>query len=203
VFQERVQQEAAGFVDDTAEAEIGSDAALVQATLLGNHHAFRTLMERYLSLVAVQFHGRVAAAADAEDLLQETFLAAYRHLPTLRSPENFRPWLLKIARNQLALYHRGRRIIHPQDPPPDMQDPAPDPSQAAQQSEFALMVERVTGALPEKYRTVLYLSLREGQSLTQIALQLGLKESTARMQYLRGMKLLRQRLQKLGVLPPI
>ena len=48
---------------------------------------------------------------DAEDILQETFMKAYKHLWQLRSPESLRPWMYRIATNELNRYFRKRTPI--------------------------------------------------------------------------------------------
>lgn len=48
---------------------------------------------------------------DAEDILQETFMKAYRHLWQLRSPESLKPWLMRIATNEMNRYFRKRRAV--------------------------------------------------------------------------------------------
>ena len=179
------------------------DGALVEAVLAGNDQAYRVLMERYLPLISAHLQAKLGSASDREDLTQEVFLTAYRRLATLRNREAFRPWLVKIAKNQLALHYRQPRVLPgeifkgTEEP-----DPGPNPSQAAERAEFSVLVEQALGAMKEKYRLVLYLSLREGMPLVEVAAQLGLRESAARMRYLRGMKLLRERLERLGALPP-
>ncbi len=52
---------------------------------------------------------RMEGTGDAEDLLQEICLAAWRNFPTLRDPEKFKPWLLQIARNQCRNYYAARK----------------------------------------------------------------------------------------------
>ena len=53
----------------------------------------------------VRFH--IASEMDAEDVLQETFLAAFQKFAQLRSVDSFKPWLLGIARNKCADYYRA------------------------------------------------------------------------------------------------
>ena len=77
------------------------DASLVAAVLAGNIPAFRQLVERHQGLVFTFARNLLRSPADAEDIAQETFLAAYRHLASFDTRRaRFRTWLLTIARNE-------------------------------------------------------------------------------------------------------
>lgn len=62
---------------------------------------------------------------DSEDILQETLIKAYRHLWTLRSDNSLKPWLFKIATNEINRYFRGRREAVPADGIPDSETVEP------------------------------------------------------------------------------
>ncbi|GAA3904991.1 RNA polymerase sigma factor [Microbacterium invictum] len=90
---------------DTA---VHSDAELVAAAARGNEHAFRTLYRAYVRPVFWLAYGLVGTRADAEDVAQETFLAAWRKLPDLElAGDSLLPWLVTICRFQCA--NRVRR----------------------------------------------------------------------------------------------
>ena len=75
-----------------------TDAELVRAVLDGEKQVFAKLVKRYerpVRAVALDVLGDYHLAAD---ISQETFVKAYEHLATLRRPEAFGPWLMKIAR---------------------------------------------------------------------------------------------------------
>jgi RNA polymerase sigma factor (sigma-70 family) len=86
------------------------DAALVARAASGSEHAFRTLYRAYVRPVYWLAHGLVGNAADAEDVTQETFMAAWRKLPELQlESDSLLPWLATICRFQAA--NRIRRQI--------------------------------------------------------------------------------------------
>ncbi|MCP4092562.1 MAG: RNA polymerase sigma factor [Planctomycetes bacterium] len=75
-----------------------SDFALVAAAKDGDREAFSVLLQRH----AAKVHAFLLAfvpPSEADDLMQETMLAAWRGLPTLQRPERVVPWLIGIARN--------------------------------------------------------------------------------------------------------
>lgn len=87
-----------------------SDAVLVRRVLAGERQAFARLVERYrdpLGRYAVRMLGN---AADAEDVLQDTFVRAYRSLTRCR-PDDFGRWLFAILVNRCRTHaaQRGRR----------------------------------------------------------------------------------------------
>lgn len=86
------------------------DAALVARAASGSEHAFRTLYRAYVRPVYWLAHGLVGNASDAEDVTQETFMAAWRKLPELQlESDSLLPWLVTICRFQAA--NRIRRQI--------------------------------------------------------------------------------------------
>lgn len=85
------------------------DAALVAQAAGGSEPAFRTLYRAYVRPVYWLAHGLVGNAADAEDVTQETFLVAWRKLPSLELVgESLLPWLATVCRFQAA--NRIRRL---------------------------------------------------------------------------------------------
>lgn len=84
-----------------------SDERLVSLTRRGNDAAFETLIGRYrVRLLAFSRH-MVGSAEDAEDILQEVWVAAHRAMLADDRPINVRPWLYRIARNR-SLNHLRR-----------------------------------------------------------------------------------------------
>lgn len=91
------------------EPAVRTDAALVAAAASGSDAAFRTLYRAYVRPVYWLAHGILGNAVDAEDVTQETFLAAWRKLPGMElAGESLLPWLATICRFQCA--NRVRRL---------------------------------------------------------------------------------------------
>ena len=86
------------------------DAELVTAAAAGDEQAFRALYRAYVRPVYWLAHSLVGTTADAEDVTQETFLAAWRKLPGLElASESLLPWLVTICRFQSANRIRRQR----------------------------------------------------------------------------------------------
>ena len=80
---------------------VSSDAVLVRAAQKGSSQAFTVLVERYHAPVLRYLTRQLGSAELAEDLVQETFLDAYRSLRQLDERRAFAAWLYQIARNNL------------------------------------------------------------------------------------------------------
>lgn len=86
------------------------DAALVASAASGSEHAFRTLYRAYVRPVYWLAHGLLRNPADAEEVTQETFLVAWRKIPSLQlQGESLLPWLATICRFQSANRMRAQR----------------------------------------------------------------------------------------------
>jgi RNA polymerase sigma-70 factor (ECF subfamily) len=105
----RVQQGRAEFARSRA-AEADADQALVERSRGGDEDAFAALVNRYGQPVLSLCYGSTLDAAEAEDLAQEVFLSAWRHLGRFRGESAFSTWLFALARN--ACVDRARRARH-------------------------------------------------------------------------------------------
>ncbi|MFS0867255.1 RNA polymerase sigma factor [Microbacterium sp. 179-B 1A2 NHS] len=97
------------------DAAVRTDAELVAAAAGGSEAAFRELYRAYARPVYWLAHGLVGNPADAEDVMQETFLAAWRKIPGLElAGESLLPWLVTICRfqsaNRVRRQQRDRRV---------------------------------------------------------------------------------------------
>jgi len=156
----------------------------VTAARAGDRAAFGRLFRRLAPLVHGVLLTRVRPA-EADDLMQDVFLAALERLPTLRDGAAVGGWLCAIARNRAADHHRRRRALV--ELPEDLGRPDAERAEA----ERAL---RAIRTLPEAYRETLVLRLVEGLSGQEIAEQVGLTPESVRVNLHRGMKMLREKL---------
>jgi RNA polymerase sigma-70 factor (TIGR02960 family) len=101
------------------------EQAILERARAGEEQAFRTLVEPYRRELQVHCYRLTGSLTDAEDLLQETLLAAWRGLAGFQQRSSLRSWLYRIATNQClnALRAAGRRI--PASPVPPFQPPEP------------------------------------------------------------------------------
>ena len=91
-------------------AVVDDDARLVRRILDGERELFRLLVERYAPRLYTFGRRMCRNEADAEDLVQETLLSAFRHLPEFRFESKFKNWLFRIAVNACRKKHRRARL---------------------------------------------------------------------------------------------
>ncbi len=178
-----------------------SDEALVIRAQSGDRTAFEELVRRTSRLVFARLYLETGDTHRAEDLLQETWLRAYRSLRSLTFPGKLRPWLLTLAQNVLTDDARGAHRLKRSAPPragPDalaqQPGPAPPPEEEAARTELRQRVLAVLRSLPEEYRLPLTLRYIAGADYESIEMQLGLSNGALRGLLHRGLKLLRDRL---------
>jgi RNA polymerase sigma-70 factor (ECF subfamily) len=132
--------------------------------------------------------------AAADDIVQETFIRAWRHLPQLSADDRpIRPWLFRVARNLLTDADRAARSR----PMAIQAEPA---EEAGTDSGLGQVLDRqlvyaALGHLSPAHRTVLVETFYHGASLATVAKQLGIPHGTARSRLHYALHALRQHLQ--------
>lgn len=174
-----------------------SDADLVALSRAGHREAFGQIVARYQSLVCSLAYSAVGSVAQSEDLAQETFVAAWRHLPDLREPVKLRAWLCEIARNRIHHWRRqqGREPTHAAEAlesAAPLAAPEPSPSALAIQRDEETILWREMEHIPEIYREPLILFYRQNQSIANVAAALDLSEDAVKQRLSRGRKLLQE-----------
>ena len=134
--------------------------------------AFETLLAASKTGVERWVKAHISSLPDAEDVLQETYLAAFQGFGSLRDTGAFLPWILGIARRKCADWYRAqaRRREIPLDSLPDRAAETPD--------DFA--VGETMDVLPERDRLMLNLFYREMLSQKQISRRLQIPEGTVK-----------------------
>jgi len=141
--------------------------------------------------------------ADAQDVLQESFLDAFRFLSGFREESSFGAWLKRIVVNRSLTKLRQRGLIDVTDYNDECAVMQLDDPEAEEDIEdITWKVEEVRKSiqsLPNGFRIVLSLYLLEGYDHEEIAGILRISESTSRSQFLRGKKKLIDLLTKKGI----
>jgi RNA polymerase sigma factor (sigma-70 family) len=184
-------------INSTIIVQEHSDAELVARTLDGDRDAFSRIVSRYQTLICSLAYSRVGNLGQSEDIAQETFITAWRHLRLLRDPLKLRAWLCGIVRNRAykTLRREGREPAHYAESLETMDNaPAGDalPSEQALRHEEEAILWRSLERIPENYREPLVLFYREHQSVEAVAAELELSEDAVKQRLSRGRKLLQQ-----------
>lgn len=164
------------------------DDVLVRASRDGDRSAFGRLYTRYSRMVHAIVLSRVPPG-EADDLVQDVFVAALRQLHALRDERAFGGWLATIARNRANGWHRG--AVETAELPDELaaRSTSQDDEEDARRALAAVRV------LPEAYRETLMMRLVEGMTGPEIAARTGLTPESVRVNLHRGMKLLREALK--------
>ena len=161
----------------------GSDAALVAAAGAGDDAAFRALYRAYVRPVYWLAHSLMGTQVDAEDVTQETFLAAWRKLPGLElAGQSLLPWLVTICRFQCA--NRIRRQQRDREhTAAGLDETLPATVDVEKQVVAAVLVERVIaegGTLSALDQQIFRLCAAEGYAYQAAAEQLGVSHGAVR-----------------------
>lgn len=166
-----------------ADRESRDDATLVAQAAGGSEIAFRTLYRAYVKPVYWVAHGLVGNAPDAEDVTQETFLAAWRKIPGLDlASDSLLPWLVTICRFQAANRIRAQRRDR-EHLTAAADETLPSTVNVEQQVIDALLVERIlreVDGLSPLDRDIFRLCAGEGYAYQAAAEQLGVAHGVVR-----------------------
>ena len=161
------------------------DAEQVQKVLAGDLAAYEPLVEAYQGRIFAFVAGRIRDFSATEDIVQNTFVEAYMHLKSLKSPEKFSGWLRGIALNLSNKWIQQKRPVvsideTSQDLTPEISEfPLPDlPDEALEKTETKEVVIAAVDALPDIYRESVLLHYMEGMTYPEIAAFLDIPEST-------------------------
>jgi RNA polymerase sigma-70 factor (ECF subfamily) len=182
-----------------------SDEALAARAAAGEDTAFETLVDRYQARV-FRLACRLTSDTDAPDILQETFLQAYRHLSAFRGESQFRTWLYRIASNA-ALMHRRARARRPTEPLDDFLPrfgadgrhvATPEELQVAACADelidrrvLAEQAREMIARLPDLYRDAFVLRDLEEMPTADVAQVLGIEPAAVRQRVHRARLMLR------------
>ena len=131
--------------------------------------------------------------ASADDIVQETFIRAWRHLPQLIADDRpVRPWLFRVARNLMIDAARAARVRPMTVPAQPAEDAVDDPGldQVLDRQLVSVALRRLSGA----HRTVLVGAFYHGDSLAAVARELGIPPGTARSRLHYALLALRRQL---------
>lgn len=171
-----------------------SDAALIAAWQRGDEQAAAELVRRHARALARFLAGAGAPEADLDDLVQDTFIRAFRSIERFRGDCQFRTWLLTIGGN--VWKDAGRRAARTKVIPLDegLATSDGDPHAEAEAGEAAERLRQELGRLPRMQREVFLLRAQQGLEYAEIAAALGTSEGAARVHYHHAQKRLKESL---------
>jgi RNA polymerase sigma-70 factor (ECF subfamily) len=180
-----------------------SDVQLLSAVVLGDIGAFEKIVNRYKGRLYNFVFRFVGDQETAEDIVQETFLRAYRRRREYRAIANFSTWLFTIAGNlaksELRRRKRWRLLSLDWDDDAgngmEIADESLRPDTMAESSMTDMRIQEAIDSLPSNYRQVVILRDIEGLSYQEIAEIVGCPVGTVKSRVNRGRLRLQQKLK--------
>lgn len=169
------------------------DAQVIARVRDGDLALFEVLMRRYNQRAFRVVRSIVSSDAEAEDVTQEAWLAAYRHLHQFEGRAAFSTWLTRIAiRRAMAHTRRGRGMqsLDELDVPLEQDGPAPD--HEVQRQQLGRFLEHAIDELPPGYRLVIMLRDVEQMPTAEAAEAAGVTEQNLRVRLHRARAALRR-----------
>ena len=183
-------------------AQAHEDARLVEETLAGNQLSFQLLVERYSDRLFALARHYTKNPVEIEDVVQESFLKAFRRLDSFHHQSSFYTWIYRIATNTILdfLKRRGRSPIQTVEDPELLARPEPTdgfaPGVNLEREEVREVTHKVLAELPDIFRTVLIMREFEERSYQEIADVLGISIGTVESRLFRARARFRDRLIK-------
>jgi RNA polymerase sigma-70 factor (ECF subfamily) len=185
----------------TSVVDADSDAILVAAAKCGDTLAFERLVLRYKFRIFAVAKRITKNREDAEDVVQESFHKAFRHLNNFQEKSRFSTWITRIAMNEAFMLLRRRRGIRetmPEGPDDDVEpfsakfiDQRPSPEESCCLRERKEILTEAINRLGPKIRKTVFLRDIEERSIEETAQILGASIGVVKSRLLRGRRKLR------------
>jgi len=170
---------------------------IVLSARAGDKKAFDQLVKENREKMFALTYRMTGNRETALDLVQETFLTAYRELPGFRGESSFSSWLYRIASNKTLNYLKRKKLVSFL---PFGSQPGHEPSyvmpDTIDNSELKKALARELANLPDREKLIFNLRFYDELPFGEIARITGRSESTVKTQYQQAVKKLRSRLKE-------
>jgi RNA polymerase sigma-70 factor, ECF subfamily len=186
-----------------------TDAAVVAQVLAGDRDAFRVLVDRHGRSLYRLAYRMTGSQQDSEEIVQETFLRAYKALERFEMRSNFGTWIYRIAVNRTLDFLNSKRTQMQEkdtyqitdEPDPErsheiqVEASQPGPDRLLISTEMKAKMAQALGLLTPVERVAFTMRHMEGRSVDEISQALKVKNSAAKNTIFRAVKKLRQQLE--------
>jgi len=160
-------------------AAAARDGALVGRARAGDGTAFDELVRTYMEQAFRVAYRVVGHREDAEDLVQESFLAAYQYLESFEVGRPFGPWLMRIVLNRGANLRRSR-ARRSTEPETEGVSDAPSALEESERQDLGRVLQDALGTLSERQRLIVTMFDVDGRTSAEIGEVLDLAPGTVR-----------------------
>ncbi len=173
-----------------------TDREIYHAAMRGDRDAFETIIRASSRTLFAIAYGVLQNRAEAEDVVQDSFVKAWKSRWRVRDPEKFPAWLATIARHRARDAARRRRDVALVDELEEIADETSEnQDQIAREAELNSQVHGALAALPETHRVALTLRYFDALDYATIEQTLGLTNGALRGILGRALQTMRKRLQ--------
>jgi len=179
---------------------VDAEAFVLAQARAGNREAFRTLVERHSRAVFRVAYRITGNEADAEDVVQDTFIRAYTELKKFEARSGFGTWLHRIAANYAIdlIRRRPRHVVTDEEEAEPLlarlASPAPGPERVAAGRQIRQRIDTVLEGLTPLERAAFTLRHLEQQSIEEISATLGQNPAATRHSIFRAVAKMRRAL---------
>jgi RNA polymerase sigma-70 factor (ECF subfamily) len=173
-----------------------TDREIYKAAIQGDRNAFETIIRAFSRQLFAVAYGVLQNRAEAEDVVQDAFIKAWKSRWRVRDPEKFPAWLATIARHRARDVARSRRTVPLVDELANVADDASaNQDEQARENYLGSHVHHALAALPETHRIALTLRYFDALDYATIEQTLGLTNGALRGILGRALQTMRKRLQ--------
>ena len=176
-----------------------SDKILIEKYFQGDEKSLEILIQNYLKLVYSFVYRYVGNAGDAEDITQEVFVKAWRHLKRFDQSKSFKTWVFSIAKNTSFDFLKKKRAMQFSDLERDENtlaerfiDSSPLPNELLERKDIIGALAKAINKLLPKYRKVLLFRHNNNLTFREIAESLGEPLNTVKSRHRRALIILKK-----------
>jgi RNA polymerase sigma-70 factor (ECF subfamily) len=170
------------------------EAALVENVRRGDPGAFDALVSGYMRRAFAVSYRLLGNREDAEDLVQETFIAVLQKIDTFQRGRAFSPWFFRVLVNRGLNARKSRALRTTDELPEHAASGGASPERSAERAELRGRLRTALDGLPERQRVIVELFELEGFGSGEIAEILEISDGTVRWHLHEARKTLRQAL---------
>jgi RNA polymerase sigma-70 factor (ECF subfamily) len=182
-----------------------SEATMIAAILAGETQVYHELIRPYERSVYMMALSYMKNEADAEDVAQEAFVRAFRHLASFRAEAKFSTWLISITLNEARSRLRRQSVVRMESldesldgekgiSPALLRDWREIPSEAVEREEIRQIIQQAVENLPDIYREVFLLRDVEELNINETAEALNISIPSVKVRLHRARMMLQKQL---------
>jgi RNA polymerase sigma-70 factor (ECF subfamily) len=165
------------------------ETALVRRSQAGDKEAFRTLVEKYRSVLFGTAYLMTRDRGLAEDAVQEALVRMWEHLPSLRIQSSFKAWMVRIVVNEINQQRRKKRVpTIPLEKAPEVGSDCGETEAVVVRSEERRSLRRALEMLPSEQREAVVLRYFSDLTVPEVAKVMGQREGTIKSRLSRALE---------------